>query len=160
MSLTKAMTILGFNSKRYILPKEMSTIEKYDFLCDYPMPMIYKSLDEKYDLKFIYTDRNNDSWLNSVRAHYLRNTVEKSTEEGLDYRKEAWGIIDFDEEIFIQKREEYHNQAIEYFKDRPEDILFLNISEGEGWESLCSFLNVDVPNVDFPHENKSCDKRN
>ena len=26
---------------------------------------------------------------------------------------------------------------------------------GEGWERLCNFLQVEVPDVPFPHENKA-----
>jgi hypothetical protein len=39
----------------------------------------------------------------------------------------------------------------EYFKDRPADLLVMNICAGEGWEKLCPFLNRDaIPSRDFP----------
>lgn len=39
----------------------------------------------------------------------------------------------------------------EYFKNRPKDLLIMNIFEGDGWEKLCPFLDKPVPDVPFPH---------
>ena len=49
----------------------------------------------------------------------------------------------------------HNNEVKAYFKNRPTDLLILNIREGEGWEKLCPFLGVDVPEVPFPHYNKA-----
>jgi hypothetical protein len=27
--------------------------------------------------------------------------------------------------------------------------------DGDGWEKLCKFLNKPIPDMEFPHENKS-----
>ena len=41
-----------------------------------------------------------------------------------------------------------------YFsKNRPNDLLVMNICDGEGWEVLCPFLNKPIPNVIFPKKN-------
>jgi hypothetical protein len=35
-------------------------------------------------------------------------------------------------------------------------VLEFNVSdEGHGWKELCGFLNKEIPNIDFPHENKN-----
>jgi len=34
----------------------------------------------------------------------------------------------------------HHESVVEYFNDRPRDLLVLNIIEGEGWDKLCRFL--------------------
>ena len=32
----------------------------------------------------------------------------------------------------------------------------MNICDnGDGWEKLCKFLDKEVPNADFPHNNKT-----
>ena len=36
---------------------------------------------------------------------------------------------------------------------RPENLLVFQV--GEGWERLCEFLGHDVPDVEFPHENRA-----
>jgi hypothetical protein len=34
--------------------------------------------------------------------------------------------------------------------DRPRDLLVLDTLAGEGWEALCPFLDVPVPDKPFP----------
>ena len=47
-----------------------------------------------------------------------------------------------------------HNEGVlAYFKDRPDDLLVLDIAKGEGWEPLCKFLGCPVPAAPFPHAN-------
>ena len=40
------------------------------------------------------------------------------------------------------------------FQNAPKDKLLVYNCK-EGWEPLCKFLEVDVPDVPFPHKNKS-----
>ena len=53
----------------------------------------------------------------------------------------------------IKEYEERNKEIIEYFKDKPNQLLVLDIIKGEGWENLCTFLGKDIPDVPFPHEN-------
>ena len=41
---------------------------------------------------------------------------------------------------------------------RPENLLVFKV--GEGWERLCEFLGQEVPDLEFPHENKAGTKTN
>jgi len=41
----------------------------------------------------------------------------------------------------------------EYFKNRPNDLLIMEINEG--WKPLCEFLDVAIPPVNFPCLNVS-----
>jgi len=41
--------------------------------------------------------------------------------------------------------------VLEYFKDRPEDLLVMNILDGDGWGKLCPFLDKPLPDTPFPH---------
>ena len=36
---------------------------------------------------------------------------------------------------------------------RPENLLVFKV--GEGWDRLCEFLGQEVPDLEFPHENKA-----
>lgn len=46
----------------------------------------------------------------------------------------------------------HKKNAVEYFTERPEDLLIMDISKGDGWEQLCPFLGIsEVPTVPFPH---------
>jgi hypothetical protein len=46
----------------------------------------------------------------------------------------------------------------EYFANRPDDLLTLDICGGDAWEPLCSFLNVAVPAQPFPNTNRHEEK--
>ena len=49
-----------------------------------------------------------------------------------------------------------HNQeVIEYFKDRPNDLLVINLKEPNGYEKFCIFLGIEDSNGKFYHLNKS-----
>jgi hypothetical protein len=45
---------------------------------------------------------------------------------------------------------EQHNESVRATVD-PEKLLVYEV--GQGWQPLCSFLDVDVPDVPFPHVN-------
>jgi len=71
------------------------------------------------------------------------------------FRSSPWKIKNSQElKQLIQEYEKYNKQAIAYFKDKPSQLLVMNIFEGDGWKELCRFLNKPVPNKPFPHKNK------
>ena len=41
---------------------------------------------------------------------------------------------------------------MEHFKDRPEDLLIIDICSGEGFEKLAPFLDRPLPTQTFPHK--------
>ncbi len=50
--------------------------------------------------------------------------------------------------------EQYDRRVKKFFDDKPDDaLLTMNIPEGDGWNPLCSFLEVERPASDFPHAN-------
>jgi hypothetical protein len=63
------------------------------------------------------------------------------------------------EKILVETYEEHSRQVKEYFRKRPDDLLILRVAEGEGWETLCRFLDKPVPTASFPHRNKALDRR-
>ncbi len=72
------------------------------------------------------------------------------------------GCPEGNEEVYVKRFEQHNKEVIDYFKDRPNDLLVLDLAKGDGWEKLCSFLGADIPNVPFPHAHKASDgkKRN
>src|SRR5206468_7692898 len=62
------------------------------------------------------------------------------------------------EEVYIERYERHNREVIEYFNDRGNDLLILNITGGEGWEKLCPFLGKPVPRVRFPCVNTTLDR--
>jgi hypothetical protein len=65
----------------------------------------------------------------------------------------TYGVLSYDRETYIISKvyEEYYKGVIDYFRNRPSDLLTMNILEGDGWEKLCPFLGLDtMPDTPFP----------
>ena len=44
-----------------------------------------------------------------------------------------------------------HNaEVLEYFKNRPDDLLVMDMDAGAGWPQLCGFLKKSIPGVPYP----------
>ncbi len=157
-SLTDALELLGIptlhHAKRVrrVLQEEreedkkiLSTFSEYRGFTDHPFNRIYKEADEEYpNSKFILTLRDLDDWVLSKYKWW--------THKPESYKKEN-GPFD------VQEQKDWHRRhianALEYFSGRDEDFITLRICEGEGWNKLCPFLGVNVPDCNFPHSNKS-----
>lgn len=147
-SIYKALSILGYRAGRLIRvgkePKEgwIPYIKRcnYDAFTDDPMSFIYKDLDKAFpNSKFILTIRDRDSFAKSYVNYFEGTEFEKIPEE-------------VDE---ILEKYDKHNQDVkDYFKDRPDKLLVMNVIGGDGWKKLCSFLDKPIPKKPFPHKNK------
>lgn len=127
-------------------------VDEFDSFEDWPWPLIYKELDEKYEnSKFILTIRKDqNTWYNSLCKHAQRTGPTKA-------RKIAYGYFMPEENrkahLFIYNS---HNESvINYFSQRKDKLLVVCWENGDSWEKLCNFLNFPIPLVNFPHENSS-----
>lgn len=137
-----------------VLPIAYGLVEKYDAFRDNPWPIIYKELDAKYPgSKFILTLRSPESWIKSIVNDFGRRET--------TMRKWIYGVgcPKGNEDIYIKRFEDHNNGVLSYFKDRPQDLLVMDLAKGDGWDKLCAFLAVDTPNVPFPHYNKSSKRK-
>ncbi len=127
-----------------------SLVQEYDAFQDNPWPVIYKEMDQKYPgSKFIFMTRSSESWINSqVRDFGLRETPMRRWIYGV-------GCPQGNEEIFIARFKQHNEEVVEYFADRPDDLLTLDLPQGDGWEKLCTFLGKEAPDAPFPHANKA-----
>jgi len=124
-------------------------VKDYDAFQDSPWPFLYKTLDKKFpDSKFILTIRNEDKWIKSIVNHF---DIESN-----DMRKWIYGIGYplGNEEHYIKVYKKHIADVMEYFKSRPKDLLVIDLTDGEGWERICPFLEKQYPEEDFPHVNK------
>ena len=48
----------------------------------------------------------------------------------------------------------HEKEIIEFFKDKPEQLLIFSVVDGDDWGKLCKFLNKRNPNRDFPNINE------
>ena len=102
-------------------------------------------LDQSYPgSKFILPIRDVDDWLVSIKRHTIRHNQ-------LNHGKKPKRSFD---PIKLRQTYNQHIKRIkEYFKDRPQDLLIINIIGGEGYEKLCPFLGIPTKNGSFPHKN-------
>ena len=166
-SLDKALKLLGYRvtgpnntkdpdiaDKVHRLAAELA--EKYDAFQDNPWPVLYREMDERYPgSKFILTMRKADAWIASqVRDFGRRETPMRRW----IYGEEA-GCPEGNEAVYVERYERHNREVLEYFRDRPNDLLILDLPRGDGWPELCEFLGEPVPERPFPHANKASASR-
>jgi len=128
-------------------------VEKYDAFQDNPWPILYKDLDRRYPgSKFILTLRETRSWMNSQLKHFgERETAMRRWIYGV-------GCPQGNEDIYIRRFEQHNREVLEYFADRPDDLLVMDLARGDGWEKLSPFLGRPIPSIPFPHANRAVDR--
>ena len=166
-SLADAFKMLGYKSKHYLTKSQYDEFFRkgtiYDFVNDIPIYSYYQALDKQFpNSKFIYTKRNIQEWKDSCLQYFPPRMNTASVKRQLDFF-EFWqtffkckNATDVKYEEIYQQHEQ---QVLEYFKDRPDDLLVMDITKGDGWEVLCPFIGCAIPNVPFPLSNKNVAKR-
>lgn len=152
-SLGKSLELLGyrnssFNKKvwrEYYARKQYGKIVKYTAKFDSfdDLPWLKEDMiplmDESFpNSKFIYLHREEESWKKSLKNWRLKVFGDEP-----DVEKE-WGNY-----LAHQKF------VMDYFKDRPEDLLVLNIRDEKGFKKLADFLGKETDREAFPHFNKT-----
>ena len=160
-SLSNALTILGYKvlhddwiarkaiEQEYAQGKKiLSSIDEYQAFADIPFDSMFRELDQAYpDSKFILTTRDLYSWLLSRAKHVRRNR------RSIDYRGEALIV---NKTRWEQLWNMHHDSVKNWFKERPEKLLVIDICGGDGWEKLCPFLEKQIPeNTPFPRDNQT-----
>lgn len=137
-------------------------------------PETFRHLDKSYpNSKFILTVRDSpEQWYSSVTRFHARRFGggEIPTAQQLknaDYVEEGWmwkmmqgvyGVTEddpYDKEKLTTSYMNHNEKVKAYFKDRPEDLLVINLKEGNSYKHFCSFLGVKPLRESFPHENKT-----
>ena len=154
-SLTSALRILGYDIWHYPPADMVEAIDNSDGCCDLPAVSHFVQLDKLYpNSKFILTMRNKHKWLASVMAHFKRRPSSTLGEWGKLNRIHVYGSLTPTIEQFARTYDMWHKQVFEYFADRPEDLLVVNITdENDAWEKICTFLDKEIPDMPFPHGN-------
>ena len=130
---------------------------------DWPSCRFWRELRERYpDARVLLSVRSPESWYESVHG-----TIYQAMTLTRDDLPEAVGTqLSMARQIvledtfggrFLDRAHamavfERHNEAV--MREVPSDQLLV-YPVGSGWEPLCEFLGVPVPDEEFPHVNKS-----
>ena len=163
-SLARALEILGYKTRDYIGVSsytrgelssiDLAEIEANDAFTDTPIPSFYRELDSHYPgSKFILTIRDTNGWLQSCKKQFTSKLSEKLNAASNQLFMDLYGSTIYDESKFTKGYEQFTSGVHQHFKDRPQDLLVMDIAADDGWEKLCPFLNVPVPDVPFPKAN-------
>lgn len=168
-SLDAALNILGFDSAHWLdgkwavaILREMrergrsETLERYYALCDLPIAILFRELDRSYPgSKFILTVRDEVDWLVSTRDHwsYAHNTFRKDWDKwpaANVIHRATYGQTHFDAETMLSRYRRHNAEVREYFRNRPNDLLIMDMTRGAGWKELCPFVEREIPKGDYP----------
>ena len=151
-SLNDAFAILGIASIG--CPTSVASIRRFDAATDGIVADQFEELDRTFpNSRFIYTVRDRDSWLRSYTRYRGRKLP--ASQAHLDKVERLYGTAGTESRVLLDSYERHDRHVREYFRDRPDDLLVMNICGGEAdWESLCAFLGKPVPDVPFPASNE------
>lgn len=171
-SLYAACDLLGYRAGTYRHMRRLGLEEwfhqdvraedlaPYEALTDLPIPVFYSQLDQAFpESRFVLTVRDVDAWLVSAEKHWrmlrrrdrrLRARLTGVVRYSRMARLATFGMIGFSADRFRDVYERHVREVTRYFRDRPGDLLVLDVCAGEGWEKLCPFLGRPAPAAPFP----------
>lgn len=137
-------------------------------------PGTFREVDRAYPgSKFILTIRDSpEQWYRSLTSYHskkfgqgslptaaqLKEAVYRRKGMPYDNLKRMYGTPDDDlyhKETLIAAYQRHNQDVIDYFADRPQDLLVINVAEPGAYARFLSFLGVSSPLQDFPWSNKT-----
>lgn len=134
----------------------------YGATVDYPACCFWKELADYYpEAKIILTVRDANSWFESTNETILASKFSafiKNSPWGEMVAKTIWDTLDHrmdDKEFMVSYFERRNQEIIDAFPANR--LLVYQIKEG--WEPLCKFLEVPLPDTEFPRINSRDETR-
>lgn len=163
-TLNQCLELLGFRSVHYPSPMLMNAgryeeaLADYDAATDISVSAYFRELDLAYPgSKFILTLRDIEHWLKSIEDHMSRREHELGNPNcpKAVLREIIYGARAFDRPTYANAYWTHVESVRAYFADRAGDLLEFDVCGGEGWERLCPFLGVPIPDVQIPWLNRT-----
>ena len=150
----------------------MRVTKQFDAFADTPwfLPNVYQESVKQYpESKYILTIRDPEDWYNSLLNLFKAN-VGADAKNAFEKAEETWrfGIAEVMKKLFnaenlvnkdaiMQKYSEDNNKAIQFFESINKPILVLDISKNSGsenWKQISNYLELPIPEKQFPHSNR------
>ncbi|KAJ5134869.1 hypothetical protein N7448_000108 [Penicillium atrosanguineum] len=164
---TEAMNCRFFNQGRHYDRDDFDRLRgKYDALLDIPASLFWEDLRRLYpEAKIILTTRSADSWFQSVHntiipwlekpiLNVLQFVEPRRLRPELRMVKTAYKVIcnnDYRSDSLRQRFLDHNNRV----RFGVQSESFLEMQLGDGWEPLCAFLRVPVPDKPYPKINNT-----
>ena len=134
---------------------------------DWPSAYFWRELSNTYpDAKIVLTVRDEHAWYESIRQTIFAAISHRDGEHGIGFSKHRLMTRELIfKQVFNERIDDEETVCAVYraHNDNVIDVVpterLLVYSPGEGWQRLCEFLNVDIPNTPYPHVNSSRDYR-
>ncbi|MFT4562303.1 MAG: hypothetical protein ACI9BW_002047 [Gammaproteobacteria bacterium] len=175
LSMKSALEILGFGPCHHMLEVNSDVAQRdtwrsiaagedahwdlvftgYRSCVDWPSAFYWQELSEHFpNAKILLTVRDAEKWYSSISNTIFPSLQSSTDSESVGVKLIAervfGGILDDKQHaIELYERNTSHVQAA-FDSDR-----LLTYEIGDGWEPLCRFLNVPMPNVEFPETNST-----
>jgi hypothetical protein len=172
-SLAAALNTLGIRTKWYpqdpvtyrelvMAQYRLSILKTYRGLTDTPVVPYYPQFDRLYPgSKFILTVRDKNAWLQSCAKHWANSGISAPEPDSAPFWRKFAQFIDccvygsyaFDPDRWSYVWDTHVENVTRYFKGRPEDLLILDVTCGDAWSQLSSFLSLPATDQPFPKIN-------
>jgi hypothetical protein len=168
-SLHRALQRLGLDSLHYDEQRlndiiegtssatpEFRRYDDVDAVLDIPTALFFEELLDAYpDSLCILTVRDEQQWWQSIEHHFNSKSPIHCREDNQfkwQLRHLAYGSATASEFLFRKRYREHNRRVLQTVPARR--LLVMDIAAGDGWESLCPFLDCPVPEFPFPHTNR------
>jgi hypothetical protein len=132
----------------------------YRSMVDYPGAGFWREIAAHYpDAKVLHTVRDPDKWFDSTQATIFAPQAPTRADGG-DLRERFFASFmgpmraHLDDRAFMTDYFRRHTETVKA-AIAPERLLIYEV--GEGWDRLCKFLGVPVPDEPYPSENSTAD---
>lgn len=150
-SFVVATKELGFNAcHNGGRPLDSDLLNEYNSFADSNTCWFdFKELDEKFpNSKFVLTLRDKDAWVKRILEWYnpkYKISYIKWHKYGNYYpqRVDTLGELEY----FY---EQYQSDIYKYFEDKKYKFTTHDVFNGDGYEKLCNFLEMKLPNKEYP----------
>lgn len=169
-SMDAALGVLGFSHLHWINHVTMDLIRPadlyvFDAFSDVGITADFEALAYRFpNARFVMTTRPYDSWVVSVRRHFARQAGVEHPSQLVDsplartFRgMKGWieASVYGHHETWADAYAAHERRVAEFFTGgRSERLLRFDATAGDGWSSLCAFLDRPLPKVAYPHTNQ------
>ncbi len=160
MSLDVALQRLGFRSIHFAMElyrdRNDPITHEFQAFVDTPIPLLYQELDHQFvGSRFILTRRGLEPWLSSMEWLFKHGKAKWRWDYVTHaYHQEFFGTRKYDRPKLTDKYHSYHTEVDRYFRDRPQDLLVIDLDQGFDLARLCRFLGKPEIDLQFPRANK------